>query len=274
MSKTAEPNLQNAPILLREDRAGGVCVVTLNRPAARNSLSRAMLQALEDMLADIAADTTCRVVVLAGAGTVFCAGHDLREITAHRADADGGRGFYADAMAACARVMQGIVRLPQPVIAAVQGVATAAGCQLVASCDLAVAAEDARFCTPGVDIGLFCSTPAVALARAVPRKAAMEMLLLGEMVPAAEAQRLGLVNRLAPRDALMETALGLAARIASHSAITVRMGKRGFNRQIELPLSEAYSEAASVMTENLMARDAAEGIGAFLEKRHPHWEDK
>jgi tRNA threonylcarbamoyl adenosine modification protein YeaZ len=144
MSKTAEPNLQNAPILLREDRAGGVCVVTLNRPAARNSLSRAMLQALEDMLADIAADTTCRVVVLAGAGTVFCAGHDLREITAHRADADGGRGFYADAMAACARVMQGIVRLPQPVIAAVQGVATAAGCQLVASCDLAVAAEDAR----------------------------------------------------------------------------------------------------------------------------------
>ncbi len=274
MSKTAEPNLQNAPILLREDRAGGVCVVTLNRPAARNSLSRAMLQALEDMLADIAADTTCRVVVLAGAGTVFCAGHDLREITAHRADADGGRGFYADAMAACARVMQGIVRLPQPVIAAVQGVATAAGCQLVASCDLAVAAEDARFCTPGVDIGLFCSTPAVALARAVPRKAAMEMLLLGEMVPAAEAQRLGLVNRLAPRDALMETALGLAARIASHSAITVRMGKRGFNRQIELPLSEAYREAASVMTENLMACDAAEGIGAFLEKRHPHWEDR
>ena len=152
--------------------------------------------------------------------------------------------------------------------------ATAAGCQLVASCDLAVAAEDARFCTPGVDIGLFCSTPAVALARAVPRKAAMEMLLLGEMVPAAEAQRLGLVNRLAPRDALMETALGLAARIASHSAITVRMGKRGFNTQIELPLSEAYREAASVMTENLMARDAAEGIGAFLEKRHPHWEDR
>ena len=216
----------------------------------------------------------CRVVVLAGAGTVFCAGHDLREITVHRADADGGRGFYADAMSACARVMQGIVGLPQPVIAAVQGVATAAGCQLVASCDLAVAAEDARFCTPGVDIGLFCSTPAVALARAVPRKAAMEMLLLGEMVPADEAQRLGLVNRLAPRDTLMETALGLAARIAAHSAITVRMGKRGFNRQIELPLAEAYQEVASVMTENLMARDAAEGIGAFLEKRHPQWEDR
>ncbi|MCA3311141.1 MAG: enoyl-CoA hydratase [Roseomonas sp.] len=271
MSKT---ELQNAPILLREDRAGGICVITLNRPAQRNSLSRALLQALEDMLAEIAADASCRVVVLAGAGTVFCAGHDLREITAHRADADGGRGFYADAMAACARVMQGVVGLPQPVIAAVQGVATAAGCQLVASCDLAVAAEDARFCTPGVDIGLFCSTPAVALARAVPRKAAMEMLLLGEMVPADEAQRLGLVNRLAPRDALMETALGLAARIASHSAMTVRMGKRGFNTQIELPLAEAYSEAASVMTENLMARDAAEGIGAFLEKRHPQWEDR
>lgn len=271
MSKT---ELQNAPILLREDRAGGICVITLNRPQARNSLSRALLQALEDMLAEIAADSTTRVVVLAGAGTVFCAGHDLREITAHRADADGGRSFYADAMAACARVMQGIVGLPQPVIAAVQGVATAAGCQLVASCDLAVAAEDARFCTPGVDIGLFCSTPAVALARAVPRKAAMEMLLLGEMVPADEAQRLGLVNRLAPHEALMETALGLAARIASHSAITVRMGKRGFNRQIELPLAAAYGEAASVMTENLMARDAAEGIGAFLEKRHPQWEDR
>ena len=271
MSKT---DLQNAPILLREDRPGGICVITLNRPAQRNSLSRALLQALEEMLAEIAADSTTRVVVLAGAGTVFCAGHDLREITSHRADADGGRGFYADAMAACARVMQGIVGLPQPVIAAVQGVATAAGCQLVASCDLAVAAEDARFCTPGVDIGLFCSTPAVALARAVPRKAAMEMLLLGEMVPADEAQRLGLVNRLAPRDALMETALGLAARIAAHSAITVRMGKRGFNRQIELPLAEAYQEAASVMTENLMARDASEGIGAFLEKRHPQWEDR
>jgi len=271
MSKT---DLQNAPILLREDRPGGICVITLNQPAQRNSLSRALLQVLEKMLADIAADKTCRVVVLAGAGTVFCAGHDLREITEHRADADGGRGFFADAMAACARVMQGIVALPQPVIAAVQGVATAAGCQLVASCDLAVAAEDARFCTPGVDIGLFCSTPAVALARAVPRKAAMEMLLLGEMVPADEAQRLGLVNRLAPREALMETALGLAARIAAHSAITVRMGKRGFNRQIELPLAEAYCEAASVMTENLMARDAAEGIGAFLEKRHPQWEDR
>ena len=271
MSKT---ELQNAPILLREDRAGGICVITLNRPQARNSLSRALLQALEEMLAEIAADSNTRVVVLAGAGTVFCAGHDLREITAHRADADGGRSFYADAMAACARVMQGIVGLPQPVIAVVQGVATAAGCQLVASCDLAVAAEDARFCTPGVDIGLFCSTPAVALTRAVPRKAAMEMLLLGEMVPADEAQRLGLVNRLAPRDALIETALGLAARIASHSAITVRMGKRGFNRQIELPLAAAYGEAASVMTENLMARDAAEGIGAFLEKRHPQWEDR
>ena len=155
----AETSLHNAPLLRREDRAGGICVLTLNRPAARNSLSRAMLQALEDLLADIAADAGVRVVVLAGAGTVFCAGHDLREITAHRADADGGRGFYADAMAACARVMQAIVRLPQPVIAAVQGVATAAGCQLVASCDLAVAAEDARFCTPGVDIGLFRARP-------------------------------------------------------------------------------------------------------------------
>ena len=162
----SKPELQNAPILLREDRAGGICVITLNRPAQRNSLSRALLQALEDMLADIAADSTCRVVVLAGAGTVFCAGHDLREITAHRADADGGRGFCADAMAACARVMQGIVGLPQPVIAAVQGVATAAGCQLVASCDLAVAAQSASFALPGgvtAPCGARCGHPRAAL---------------------------------------------------------------------------------------------------------------
>ncbi|MBR0672191.1 enoyl-CoA hydratase [Neoroseomonas soli] len=263
-----------APLLLREDGADGVAILTLNRPAARNSLSLPMLEALENALAAIGEDRSVRCVVLAAAGPVFSAGHDLREITAHRADADGGRGFFDRAMETCSRVMQAVVGLPQPVVAAVQGVATAAGCQLVASCDLAVASDQARFCTPGVDIGLFCSTPAVALARAVPRKAAMEMLLLGDMIPADEAFRIGLVNRVVPGDKVMETALALAGRIAARSVLTVRMGKKAFYRQVDLPLGEAYREAACVMAENLMAHDAAEGIGAFLQKRQPVWEDR
>jgi enoyl-CoA hydratase/carnithine racemase len=264
----------DAPLLLRQDMPDGVAVLTLNRPAARNSLSLQMLETMENALAAISEDASVRCVVLAANGPVFSAGHDLKEITAHRADADGGRGFYDRAMETCARVMQAIVALPQPVVAAVQGVATAAGCQLVATCDLAVASDHARFATPGVDIGLFCSTPAVALARAVPRKAAMEMLLLGEMVPADEALRIGLVNRVVPADQVMDTALALARSIAARSSLTVRMGKRAFYRQVDLPLAEAYREAACVMTDNLMARDAAEGIGAFVGKRKPVWEDR
>jgi enoyl-CoA hydratase/carnithine racemase len=273
MSTTTETGAA-APMLLREDHAGGVTVLTLNRPASRNSLSLTMLETLDNALAAIGEDASVRCVVLAAAGPVFCAGHDLREIKAHRADPDQGRGFYDRAMETCSRVMQAITALPQPVVAAVQGVATAAGCQLVATCDLAVAAEPARFCTPGVDIGLFCSTPAVALARAVPRKAAMEMLMLGEMVGAQEALRLGLVNRVVAPDQLMPAALDIAGRIASRSALTVRMGKRGFYRQIDLPLQEAYREAACVMADNLMAHDAEEGIGAFLEKRGAVWQDR
>jgi enoyl-CoA hydratase/carnithine racemase len=263
-----------APMLLREDGADGVSVLTLNRPAARNSLSLQMLETLEEALALISEDARVRCVVLAAAGPVFCAGHDLKEITARRADADGGRGFYDRAMETCARVMQAIVALPQPVIAAVQGVATAAGCQLVATCDLAVASDHARFATPGVDIGLFCSTPAVALARAVPRKAAMEMLLTGEMVDAAGAHRIGLVNRVVPTDQVMPEALALARGIAARSALTVRLGKRAFYAQVEKPLHEAYRDAACVMADNLMARDAAEGIGAFVGRRKPVWEDR
>ena len=261
-------------MLLREDHADGVTVLTLNRPASRNSLSLQMLETMEVALAGIGEDASRRCVVLAAAGTVFSAGHDLREIIAHRADPDQGRGFYDRAMETCSRVMQAIVGLPQPVVGAVQGVATAAGCQLVASCDLAVASDQARVCTPGVDIGLFCSTPAVALARAVPRKSAMEMLLLGNMIPAEEAFRIGLVNRVVPTEKVMEVALELAGRIAARSALTVRMGKRTFYRQVDMPLAEAYREAACVMTENLMAHDAAEGIGAFLQKRRPVWEDR
>jgi enoyl-CoA hydratase/carnithine racemase len=261
-------------LLLRTEAEGGVTRLALNRPAQRNALSFAMLGALQDSLAQIAGDARVRVVILAAEGPVFCAGHDLREITARRADADGGSGFFDTAMRRCAQVMQAIVALPQPVIAEVQGVATAAGCQLVATCDLAVASEQARFATPGVDIGLFCSTPAVALSRAVPAKAAMEMLLTGAMIDAAEARRLCLVNRVVPHESLAEATLALARGIASRSAHTVRIGKAAFHRQRGLPLAEAYAHCAAVMTENLLAEDAIEGIGAFLGKRLPVWRDR
>jgi enoyl-CoA hydratase/carnithine racemase len=257
-------------MVLREDR-DAVAILTLNRPAARNSLSRAMLAALQAALDGIAADNAIRCVVITAEGPAFSAGHDLKEITVHRQDADGGRAFFAETMAACGSVMQAVVNLPQPVIAAVEGIATAAGCQLAASCDLVVAAETAKFCTPGVDIGLFCTTPGVALARAVPRKAAMEMLLLGEMVPAADAHRMGLVNRVVPRGEALHEALVLAGRVAARSAVALRFGKCGFNRQAGLSLAEAYAEAGTIMVENLLAEDAAEGIGAFLGKRAPEW---
>lgn len=256
-------------MIRRERRNDGVALIVLDRPQQRNALSIAMLEALRDALAEA---ENARCIVLAAEGPAFSAGHDLRELTAARAEADGGRAFFARTMALCSQVMRQVVEHPVPVIAAVEGVATAAGCQLVASCDLAVAAPAARFCTPGVDIGLFCSTPAVALARNVPRKAAMEMLLTGRWVGAEEAKALGLVNRIAP-DARAE-ALALAAQIAGRSQVAVRMGKRGFNAQCALPLQEAYDEASRVMTENLMAADAAEGIGAFLGKRHPAWQDR
>jgi enoyl-CoA hydratase/carnithine racemase len=260
----------NEPPVLRSDE-GAVAVLTLNRPAARNSLSRDMLAALAARLGEIAADDGVRAVVLAAAGPVFCAGHDLKELTARRADPDGGAAFFQECMAACGGVMQAVAGLPQPVVAAVQGIATAAGCQLVATCDLAVAADTAKFCTPGVDIGLFCSTPAVALSRAVARKPAMEMLLLGEMVPAEEARRIGLVNRVVPAGQALDATMDFARRIASRSAVAVRMGKRSFNRQLGLPLPDAYEAAGAVMVENLLAADAAEGIGAFTGKREPVW---
>lgn len=263
-----------APELLRERRADGVCLLTLNRPARRNSLSRGLLAALRATLAEIAADPAIRAVVLTGDGPAFCAGHDLAELTAHRADADGGAGFFRAAMAECAAVMQAIVALPQPVIAAVHGIATAAGCQLVATADLAVAEASARFCTPGVSIGLFCATPAVALSRVVPRKAAMEMLLTGELVGAAEAQRIGLVNRVVADGTARQEAIALAAGIAARSRHVIALGKAAFNRQAGLPLAAAYEDAACVMVENLMAEDAAEGIGAFLGKRAPVWKDR
>lgn len=261
------------PVIV-ERGEGGIALLRLNRPARRNSLSLAMLGTLNATLTAIAADPGVRAVVIAGEGPAFCAGHDLAELDAHRADADGGRAFFTTAMGACATFMQAIVALPQPVIAAVHGIATAAGCQLVAACDLAVADAGARFCTPGVSIGLFCATPAVALSRAVPRKAAMEMLLTGDVIDAEEASRIGLVNRVVAAGAAREEALALAGRIAARSAVAVRLGKAAFHRQLGHDLYEAYRDAACVMVENLMARDAGEGIDAFLGKRSPVWEDR
>lgn len=261
----------NGALLVIERPEPGVLLVTLNTPQKRNSLSRAMMAALSDAVAAASADRDVAAIVLAAAGPAFCAGHDLKEMTAHRADSDGGRTFFEDTMRACARLMQDIVASPKPVIAAVQGISTAAGCQLVATCDLAVAAATTSFATPGVNIGLFCSTPMVALSRNVPRKQAMEMLLLGEAMSAADAVRYGLINRAVPPERVLDEALGMARIIAAKSRATITIGKHAFYRQIEQPLAAAYNDAAAVMVENMMARDASEGICAFLEKRPPVW---
>jgi enoyl-CoA hydratase/carnithine racemase len=263
----------DAPILLRET-VGSVAVLTLNRPAARNSLSEALIASLHAALTEIADDAKVRALVIAARGPAFCAGHDLKELTARRSDTDGGRAYFAEIMNACSAMMQAIVNLPKPVIASVQGVATAAGCQIVASCDLAIASEAASFATPGVDIGLFCSTPMVALSRNVPRKQAMEMLLTGEPVTAARAREIGLVNQVVPPGAERAAALALAEKVALKSAHTVKLGKAAFYRQAEMGLADAYRYAAEVMTENMMARDAEEGICAFIEKREPKWRDE
>lgn len=261
------------PVLLRED-ADSIAVLVLNRPQARNSLSEALLAALTESLGAIATDTRVRAVVIAANGPAFSAGHDMKEMTARRTDPDRGRAYFKELMEACATMMQAIVRLPKPVIAAVQGPASAAGCQLVASCDLAVASSAAKFATPGVDIGLFCSTPMVALSRNVARKHAMEMLLTGEMVSAEDARRIGLVNRVVAPGSERDEALALARQIAAKSALTLKVGKEAFYRQLEMSLSDAYRYAAEVMVENMLARDAEEGICAFIEKRTPTWEDR
>lgn len=259
--------------LLREDDSG-IAILSLNRPEARNSLSEALLHALEAELTAIAADRSVRAVVLTGNGPVFSAGHDLKELDARRSDSDGGGVYFEYIVRLCSAVMQQVVHLPQPVIAAVQGTATAAGCQLVASCDLAVASAAARFATPGVNIGLFCSTPMVALSRNVAPKHAMELLLTGEAIAAEEAARIGLVNRVVAAGTERDEALALARKIAAKSRHVVKIGKEAFYRQIDMDLPRAYDYAAEVMVENMMARDAAEGITAFIEKRAAKWEDR
>lgn len=272
---------QNAPVrtdqhdaLVLRETLQGIAVLTLNAPRSRNALSEAMIAALHSDLNSIREDAAIRAVVIAADGPAFSSGHDLKELTAHRTDADGGRAFFAQIMTSCSAMMQAIVNLPKPVIAAVQGVATAAGCQLVATCDLAVASEAASFATPGVDIGLFCSTPMVALSRNVPRKHAMQMLLTGEQVSAVRARELGLVNAVVPAGTEREAAIALAQKIARKSAHTIKVGKEAFYRQADMNLADAYLYTAQVMTQNMLARDAEEGIAAFIAKREPKWEDR
>lgn len=252
----------------------GIALVELNRPDARNSLSAAMLQALGETLAAIADDRQVRAVVLAANGPGFCAGHDLKEITEHRKDSDGGRAYTRDLMTRCSALMQSIHAMPQPVIAAIEGPASAAGCQLVATCDLAIASTSAKFATPGVHIGLFCSTPMVALSRNVAPKHAMEMLLTGDLISADEALRFGLVNRVVTAGRARDEAFSWARKITSKSALVLKIGKRAFYRQLDMTLPDAYRYANEVMLENMMVRDAAEGISAFVEKRTPTWEDR
>lgn len=252
-------------LVLRSDEAG-VASLTLNRPAARNALSVDLMTALEETLLAAQGDPAVQVVVLAGAGPAFCAGHDLREMRA-----DPRRETHAALFAQCCRLMMLVQSLRQPVIARVHGIATAAGCQLVATCDLAISADTARFATPGVNIGLFCSTPMVALTRSIGRKAAMEMLLVGDSIDAAQAQRLGLVNQVVPESGLDAAVASMAAKIAAKSPLTLAVGKEAFYRQAEMPVADAYAYAAEVMTSNMQTRDATEGIDAFLGKRAPVW---
>ena len=269
-----EAETPSAELVIRND-AHGVATLTLNAPRSINALSEAMMAALSQTLDGIAEDRSVKAVILRSAGDHFCAGHNLKEMTARRSDPDGGFQYFQDLFATCSAMMLRVVRLPQPVIAEVKGIATAAGCQLVASCDLAVASEDARFATSGVNIGLFCSTPMVALSRNVPRKMAMEMLLLGEFLPAGRVAEMGLVNRVVPRDGLEQASHEMARIIADKAPVAVRVGKRAFYEQAEMPLDEAYAHAGRVMAENMMARDTEAGIGAFTRKEPmPDWTDE
>ena len=262
-----------AEALVLSAREGGVLTLTLNRPHARNALSEEMMSALQADLDQVHHDDAVKVIIIAANGPAFCAGHDLKEMTPHWQDGDHGRDYFERLMHKSAHLMQTIVRLPKPVIAQIQGIATAAGCQLVASCDLAIATEGARFATPGVNIGLFCSTPMVALSRNVARKQAMEMLLTGDMMTAACARDIGLINRVVPADALRAETLKLAHQIAAKSRTSIAIGKEAFYRQLELGLSDAYIFASEAMTRNLAEADAQEGIHAFIEKREPIWQD-
>ena len=265
--------MASSDILLRDLGVDGILRLTLNDVKKRNALSEAMLAALGTAFKEAGDNPSVRVIILAANGPAFCAGHDLKEMTAGRAAPDGGKAYFTKVMAICSGVMQGIVNCPKPVIAEVTGIATAAGCQLVASCDLAIAAETAQFSTPGVHIGLFCSTPMVALSRNVANKHAMEMLLTGDMISAARASEVGLINRMVSEGTLQDATTEMARKIASKSSMTLATGKRAFYAQREMALTEAYDFASVVMVDNMLAQDAQEGIGAFIEKRAPQWQD-
>jgi len=262
----SEKQMTEEALVLRHDDEG-VTTLTMNRPQARNALSQGMLRAMLDAFIEVSTDEAVRVVILAGAGPGFCAGHDLKEIKAQNYSRNYTEQLFAD----CAELMQTIIRLPKPVIAQVHGIATAAGAQLVASCDLAISSQEARFATPGVNIGLFCSTPMVALSRNLSNKHAMQMLLTGDLIDAQNAYRMGLVNEVVDAEQLESKTMELARKLASKSPLTVAIGKEAYYRQAELPLSEAYDYTKEVMVRNLEARDAQEGISAFIEKRHPVW---
>ncbi len=268
--ETTRPKVHAATgdLILREELEGGIVRLTLNRPEARNALSLELMRQLMAQIESMAFDEKVRVVILAGAGPVFCAGHDLRELRANPT-----QNFYNKAFCLCGRLMIALAEFERPVIAEVQGIATAAGCQMVATADLAIAADDARFSTPGVNIGLFCSTPMVALSRAVAPKHAMEMLLTGDMIGAEEACRIGLINRAVPASELTATTIALANKIAAKSIYTLKTGKGAFYRQLDMDLKHAYDYAAHIMAENMQSLDAEEGIDAFLQKRKPVWQD-
>lgn len=271
--KIKTPEVLDGTPLAIQKLEGGVLRLVLNNPPA-NTLSEEMLARLQSALDEAEQDAETRVIILAANGHLFCAGHDLKELTPHREDDDKGAAYFKALMETCATVMQAIVNHPKPVIAEVNGLATAAGCQLVASCDLAIASEDATFCTPGVHIGLFCSTPMVALSRNVLRKHAMEMLLTGEAITPSHAREIGLINRVVPVDYLQKVTLQYARNIAKKSSHTLKVGKQAFYQQADMGLADAYAHTAEVMTQNLLAKDAEEGIGAFLEDRTPEWRDE
>ncbi|MBB3318479.1 enoyl-CoA hydratase/carnithine racemase [Rhizobium sp. BK181] len=265
-----DPSKAGEGALVIPQLSDGVLRLTLSNPPA-NALSIAVMETLIGELQSAAEDAAVRVVIIASTGNVFSAGHDLKELTAHRADEHNGEAFFEETFALAADLMLEITRLPKPVIAEIDGLATAAGCQLVASCDLAICTDTATFCTPGVNIGLFCSTPMVAVSRAAHRKQAMEMLLTGETIDASTAKDFGLVNRIVPRQYLTQVVTKYASVIASKSPLTLKIGKEAFYRQLEMPIEEAYSYAAQVMVDNMLTADAEEGIGAFLSKRMPQW---
>ena len=270
--KTPDRDGNDPPLLV--ERRGAVAILTLNRPDRLNTLSEAMLAALTSGIADMSADDAVAAIVIAARGKAFSAGHDLKELSARRTDADGGKAYFAEIMSRCARMMQAIVASPKPVIAAVEATAVAAGCQLVATCDLAVAAKDARFGTTGINNGLFCSTPMVPLSRNVPQKRALEMLMLGGLISAEEAERYGLVNRVVPAGDVIPAAIAFAEIIATKSKAAIALGKRAYYAQSELGLKEAYELTQQVMVENWLLKDACDGIGAFLDKKRVPRKDR